>query len=95
MLIPPPTSEQKARDEEICERVAKARDIYLAMSPVDRAIHDVQQRMSFVRGNIGMDTEWIEAHQAALDSDPAVVLMNEVLRLRAANGAVIRWIPRT
>lgn len=70
-----------ARIRDLLHEATKA--AVAAMSPVDRAIMYVQQRSSFVRGNIGMDTEWTPAHQKALDDDPAVVLMNEVLRLRS------------
>lgn len=70
---------------ELDALIRKAVASHAALSPVDRAIADVQQRHSFVRGNVGMDVEWTDAHHRALDADPAAVLMNEVIALRAEN----------
>ena len=67
---------------DLAAMVKAASERYAALPPVDRAIHDVAQKMSFGRGNIAIDGEWTAAHEAALDADPAVVLMREVLRLR-------------
>lgn len=80
-------------NEDLREKIRVSMAWFDSLSPVDKAIHRVQQRMSFVRGNIGIDTEWTPAHQRALEEDHAVVLMNEVLHLRAV-ASPTRLCPR-
>ena len=83
MRLPPRSPEGVLRDERLHLLIQKAVEAHNALSPVDKAIAYVQQRNSFARGNISIDGEWTEAHQSAIDSDYATVLMNEVIRLRS------------
>lgn len=61
---------RKAKAAELNEKLSAAVKAYEALSPVDRALHDADQRRSFVRG------------QSGRDPGPDV-LAEEVRRLRA------------
>jgi hypothetical protein len=41
--------------DELMELASKAEERYRAMTPEQRAIHDRDQRRSWVRGNIGIE----------------------------------------
>lgn len=43
------------RDEDFEQRLVDAVQAYAALGPVDKALHDAEQRRSFVRGQIGRD----------------------------------------
>lgn len=58
------------RDARLAALVQRARAAYDAMSPVDRAMHDAEQRRSFIRGQCGRDPG-------------PDVLVEEIKRLRA------------
>jgi hypothetical protein len=72
------------KDPELEVAFQRSVERFKALSPVDKAIHRIEQRNSFVRGNLGIDhPEWTEEKLAAIgEDDPAFVLMVEVLRLR-------------
>ena len=75
MRLPPPTYEQKARAMRLMALVAAARKAHEALSPVDRALEDLAQRNSFVRGQVDDDVNF-------KFNDPASILAAEVRRLR-------------
>lgn len=77
------TAPMSPTGEQLRKKVRASVEAFTAMPPVDQAILRVQQKASFVRGNISADVEWTEAHQQALDNDPAVVLMNAFIDARA------------
>lgn len=60
-----------SQEVNIQELIERARAAYDAMSPVDQALHDDEQRRSFVRGQCGHDP------------GPSI-LAEEVRRLRRA-----------
>jgi hypothetical protein len=47
--------------DELMELASKANERYMAMTPEQRAIHDRDQRRSWVRGNIGIECPESEA----------------------------------
>jgi hypothetical protein len=61
-------------DHEFKQKVAEAVARYESLSPVDKALHDSEQRRSWVRGETGRD--------------PGDVLADEVRRLRASAPAI-------
>jgi hypothetical protein len=85
--MPPPTKEQIEASERLMLACKKAREAYEEMSPVDRAIHDVRQRESFVRAEIGISHPELAKDYLAhfFKNDFASVLANEVERLRVEN----------
>ena len=83
--FPPQTPEQHERDEAFRRLIAESAAAYKALSPVDRAIADVRQRQSWVRGEMMLEHMEMSAEEAQelVSRDPAVVLADEVERLRA------------
>ena len=73
MNFPGPTPEQKARDAALRLKIVAAGEAYAALPPIERALADVRQRQSFVRGH--GDVEQF--------TDPASILADEVVTLRA------------
>lgn len=62
------------KPDELRERVAAAVEAYNAMSPVDKALHDADQKRSFVRGQLGSEP----------GPSTESILAAEVRRLRTA-----------
>lgn len=62
--------------------IAAAQERYDALSPIEKAIHDMEQRRSCTIGLAKMSTprEIIEAH---IDQMPEFVVLAELKRLRA------------
>jgi hypothetical protein len=85
--LPEPTPEQKARDESLRLKIVAAGEAFAALSPVDRALADVQQRQSWARGEAG-----IEGGPLPTFNDPASILAAEVVTLRAQIAAAHKRI---
>jgi hypothetical protein len=69
-VAPSPLHLADERTDKLADRLKDAVDAYNSLSPVDRALHDADQRRSFVRGQCGRDPG-------------PDVLADEVRRLRA------------
>ena len=87
MNLPEPTPEQRARDEALRLQIVALGEAYAALSPIDRALHDVQQRQSWARGEAG-----IEGGPPPTFNDPASILAAEVVTLRAQLAAAHKRI---
>lgn len=67
---------------DLAARIAAARARYDALPPIEKAIHDMEQRRSGIIGMSKLSTprEQIEAH---IDAMPEYIVLAELKRLRA------------
>jgi hypothetical protein len=85
-MMPPKTPEQIALDADLREKVRLANEAFNKLSPIDQALHRVEQRQSWVRGEMGIEHPEMgenEIHKIVHDADPSAILAAEVVRLRA------------
>lgn len=70
---------------ELKELADKARARYDAMTPIEKAQHDMAQRRSFLRGQCPSAQdydEWCAKVETAIKAEPAYVFLAEIERLR-------------
>lgn len=91
-MTPAPTVEaelagttRNGRDN-FAELVKAAKAAYDAMSPIDRAIHDLKQKRSGMIGLSDFDQP-VERIKAHIDARPEFVVLAELERLRASKSA--------
>ena len=56
-MLPPMTPEQEERSRRLQEMIRKACEVYAAMTPEQKKVHDDAQRESWVRGEMGLRDE--------------------------------------
>jgi hypothetical protein len=80
-MFPPQTPEQKAASERIMQLLVEATKKYDALSVIDRAIHDLEQCCSFVRGQM-MDTN-SDMVNKILGERPEFIILSAYKQLRS------------